>query len=150
MGDELTRCTAGPGQDGAGSGFLVPVADPVVAAWTVNHLLPPPAVGRIEQLRNLLLVLAGSPGLAEHRSADVCRHRPLTGMPRSGNVVHLRLPVPTPIRLTAQAARRPLQCRATGAQKTKARPGQPCLSASTSRAESADQDRVSDGIRRSH
>jgi len=39
--------------------FITPIAASVASAWTVTHLLPP-AVGRIEQLGNLLVVLAVS------------------------------------------------------------------------------------------
>jgi hypothetical protein len=150
MGDESMRWTARAclATTLRPAGFLVPLAAPVAAAWTVKQ--PPPAVGRIERLRNLLLVLAGSPGPAEHRPADASRHRPLTGMPLSGNVVLLRLPVPTP---SGSPPRLPVahpQRRATGAQNTKARPRQPCLRASISRTESADRRQVSDGITRRH
>jgi putative nucleotidyltransferase with HDIG domain len=61
MRQEPTRWTARPGLARALRSlvFLVPVAASVAAAWTVNRLLPPPA-GHVEQLRNLLLVLAVS------------------------------------------------------------------------------------------
>jgi hypothetical protein len=65
MGQESTRWAARLGQQLPAAVSLVPVLASVAAAWTVNHLLPP-AAGRIEQPRNLLLVPGVPPGPAEH------------------------------------------------------------------------------------